>query len=77
MQQYQVRFVEDSQLPTEFAFARTGSQVYLFVRESAVCPELGRCDALTRAWEVWQQAEKAPPIPIQRRVSVEFEKASR
>lgn len=53
---YQVRFVEDSGLPqeVEWAFARTTGETYLFVKQSAIDPTSGRCDALTHAWEAWQ-----------------------
>lgn len=57
--QYQVRFVADDALPAEveWAFARQAGDTYLFVKQSAIDVTTGRCDALTRAWEVWQAAE--------------------
>lgn len=57
--QYQVRFVENSALPeaNEWAFLRTPVTTYLFVKQSAIDAATGRCDALTRAWEVWQESE--------------------
>lgn len=57
--QYQVRFVQDDSLPVgvEWAFARTPGETYLFVKQSAIDDAAGRCDALSRAWEAWQQAE--------------------
>lgn len=52
---YQVRFVEDSGLPDgiNWAFARTVGDTYLFVKQSAIDPDTGRCDALNDAWKVW------------------------
>lgn len=60
--QYQVRFVSDSALPGEvdWVFARQPGETYLFVKQSAVDVSTGRCDALTRAWEVWQDMEAQP-----------------
>lgn len=59
---YQVRFVENSSLPSDvqWAFARTLGQTYLFIKWSAIDVTTGRCDALTHAWEAWQCAEPAP-----------------
>lgn len=56
---YQVRFVGDDSLPSEvqWVLARTLGQTYLFVKQSAVDPTTGRCDALSDAWEAWQCAE--------------------
>lgn len=53
---YQVVFVDDGSLPSgvEFAFVRDAAATYLFVKRSAVDPRTGRCDALSRAWEIWQ-----------------------
>ena len=59
MSSYQVHFVSGDALPggVEWAFARQGGVTFLFVRESAIDHEAGRCDALTRAWVCWQAAE--------------------
>lgn len=56
---YQVRFVENAAMPTdvEWAFARQAEDTFLFVKESAIDVTTGRCDALSRAWQVWQDAE--------------------
>lgn len=57
---YQVRFVEDAELPSEveFAFVRLAvGTTYLFVKHSAIDAETGCCDALTRAWALWQAVE--------------------
>lgn len=63
---YQVRFVEDDALPkeVEWVFARQAGHTYLFVKQSAICETTGRCKALSRAWEVWQdaEAEAAPRV---------------
>jgi F0F1-type ATP synthase epsilon subunit len=58
---YQVRFVSDTALPegVEYAFARQGNETYLFVKRGAVDVTSGRCDALTRAWERWEDADAA------------------
>jgi hypothetical protein len=67
---YQVRFVSDTSLPegVEYAFARQGDETYLFVKQGAVDTTSGRCDALSRAWERWQDAD-AESVPM-RLVSV-------
>lgn len=56
---YQVRFVKDSELPSEveYVFARTPDETYLFVKRSAIDPASGACPALARAWATWQAAE--------------------
>lgn len=56
---YQVRFVSDHSLPAEitWAFAQQAGETYLFVKQSAIDAATGRCDALSRAWAVWQCAE--------------------
>ena len=53
---YQVRFVDDDSLPeeVEWAFAIVSGRASLFVKQSAIDTTTGRCEALTRAWEVWQ-----------------------
>lgn len=59
-QHYQVLFVEDSQLPegVDFAFARTLEHTYLFMKRSVVdASPGGRCDALTRSFNTWEQAQ--------------------
>lgn len=57
---YQVSFVEDSALPSgvEFTFVRLAAgTTHLFVKHSAIDTTTGQCDALTRAWELWQEVE--------------------
>lgn len=56
---YHVRFVSDHSLPAEvtWAFAQQAGETYLFVKQSAIDVDTGRCDALSRAWAVWQDAE--------------------
>lgn len=56
--QYQVRFVEDEELPDDYGWALVHSDgtAYLFIKQSAIDVDTGRCDALTRAWEVWSAA---------------------
>lgn len=58
---YQVRFVGNDDLPegVEWVFARQAGHTYLFVKQSAICEETGRCKALSRAWQVWQDVEIA------------------
>lgn len=55
---YQVRFVSDHSLPegVEWVFARQAGATYLFIRESAIDPVTGRCEALDRARAVWHPA---------------------
>lgn len=55
---YQVSFVEDGALPrdVEFTFVRVSGQTFLFIKRSAIDARTGRCDALTRAWGIWQAA---------------------
>lgn len=57
---YQVRFVASGSLPAgvEWAFARTLGETYLFVSADAISASTGRCDALCRAWEAWEQYER-------------------
>lgn len=57
---YQVRFVSDIALPegVEYAFASQRGETYLFVKQSAIDIATGRCDALSRAWETWQGAQR-------------------
>lgn len=56
---YEVRFVEDSALPSEveFAFVRLDSRTYLFMKESAVRLPPGECTALTRSFNTWERAQ--------------------
>lgn len=56
---YQVRFVADASLPegVEWSFARQAGTTYFFVKQSAIDTTTGRCDALARAWEVWESTE--------------------
>ena len=58
---YTVRFIDSDALPSglEFVFARQAGDTYLFVKQSAIDTKTGHCDALTRAWEVWESAEDA------------------
>ena len=59
-QHYQVRFVEDSALPegVDYAFARTLEHTYLFMKRSVVdAVPGGRCDALTRSFNTWEEAQ--------------------
>lgn len=60
---YQVRFVHDDSLPggVEFAFVRQAGQACLFIKQSAIDADTGRCDALTRAWTLWQSVELEEP----------------
>lgn len=54
---YQVRFVSDHSLPegVRWVFARQAGSAYLFIKESAIDPATGRCDALDRARNVWHE----------------------
>jgi hypothetical protein len=54
---YQVRFIEDASLPdgVEWAFVRTTRETYLFVKESAIDPASGCCDAMTAAWNAYER----------------------
>lgn len=72
MQSYQVRFVSDDALPegTEYVFARVAEATYLFIRQSCINAETGRCDGLTRAWNAWQASEAEPPRPSRLRAEV-------
>lgn len=56
---YQVRFVEDSRLPSgvEFAFVSVGDETYLFMKRSACSSTTGECEALTRSFNTWQRAQ--------------------
>lgn len=56
---YEVRFVEDSQLPSgvEYAFVRLTDQTYLFMKRSAIDVTTGLCAALTRSFNLWQRAQ--------------------
>lgn len=57
---YEVRFVEDAELPSEveFAFVRLADQTFLFMKRSAVLAHMGgRCDALTRSFNTWERAQ--------------------
>lgn len=60
---YQVRFVEDSRLPSgvEFAFVSVGDETYLFMKQSAIRPGEGECEALTRSFNTWQRAQGVRP----------------
>lgn len=63
---YQVRFVDDSRLPdgVEFAFARFADEAFLFIKNSAIDPVTGSCDAVVRAWVMWESAAIwADPAP--------------
>lgn len=55
---YKVRFVADSALPdeVEYAFARFADEAYLFIKQSAIDPVTGDCDAVVRAWVLWESA---------------------
>lgn len=56
---YQVRFVEDSELPSgvEFVFARVADGTYLFMKRSAILYAApGKCEALTRSFSTWERA---------------------
>lgn len=59
---YQVRVVPEDALPNgvAWAFAKTPTETYLFVSESALQSGVGRCDVLCEAWEAWQCAEVQP-----------------
>jgi hypothetical protein len=67
---YHVRFVDDTALPgeVEWAFVTQAGRTCLFVKESAVDHATGECEALSRAWECWQDAD-AEAVPM-RLVSV-------
>lgn len=57
---YQVRFVGDSELPSEvdYAFVRLADRTYLFMKQSACRGGgLGECRALTRSFDTWQRAQ--------------------
>ena len=57
---YQVRFVEDSELPedVDFVFARTAEHTYLFMKRSVVeAGPGGECAALTRSFNTWERAQ--------------------
>ena len=62
---YGVMFVQDPELPKrEWAFARWDGRLFLFLRESAVCPRV-----LEEAWVAYREmvsAPKAPRLPGQR-----------
>lgn len=63
---YEVRFVGDSDLPdgVEFAFARFAGEAYLFIKQSSIDPETGSCDAVVRAWVLWESRQIwADPAP--------------
>jgi hypothetical protein len=76
---YRVRFVNDTALPegVEFAFARLAEQAFLFVKRSAIDPVTGECDAVVRAWTLWEsQMIWAEPAPGLRAVLVELEETA-
>lgn len=56
---YEVRFVEDTELPSEvdYAFVRFADQTYLFMKRTAVEAAAGPCGALTRSFNLWQRAQ--------------------
>lgn len=63
---YRVQFVDDTALPegVEFAFARFAAGAVLFVKRSAIDPVTGECDAVVRAWTLWEsQMMWADPVP--------------
>lgn len=57
--QYHVRFVDEDSLPegVPWAFVRTPRAVYLFMKQGCIDPTSGRCQALSRAWQVWQESQ--------------------
>lgn len=57
--QYEVRFVQDSELPSEvdYAFARVDGRTYLFMKRSVVIHGPGECRALTRSFTTWEQSQ--------------------
>ena len=56
---YEVRFVEDTELPSEvdFAFVRFADQTYLFMKRAAIDAAAGPCAALSRSFDLWQRAQ--------------------
>lgn len=63
---YRVQFVNDNALPrgVEFAFARFATGACLFIKRSAIDPVTGDCDAVVRAWTLWEsQMIRAEPAP--------------
>lgn len=59
---YAVQYVSDEELPmTDWAFAREGRRMYLFIRESIVCPE-----TLSEAWAAFVEIQ-AGRVPVQQR----------
>lgn len=56
---YEVRFVEDHQLPSgvDYAFAKVLDRTYLFMKRSARGAPIGRCEALTRSFNTWERAQ--------------------
>lgn len=57
--QYEVRFVKDSELPSEvdFVFVRLAERTYLLMKESVARARRGECEALTRSFNTWERAQ--------------------
>lgn len=75
---YRVRFVNDEDMPTEWAFVRSDGRLRLYLRESAVCPAI-----LEQAWAAYRNLAggsdvevRVPPCDLPRQVTRQLEARS-